>query len=137
MSRLTYTLKQAEWILYSDDEALEYRHNWVQYAFPLPDPSNYNPNAPTISKAEFHLVSDQDALLLGKFAVRFCEFILRNSRVWTPGNHNHLRITRAIKCLMLAQMPVYAKDLYLLAIIHANGSCESQRFWSDAIYEKG
>ena len=55
----------------------------------------------------------------------------------TPGNHNHLRITRIIKCLRLLGLEAEAQAFYeYLAGIYEtqphNITSEAFRFWSDA-----
>ena len=100
-------------------DALERHHDYIQWLFPLPEPSGANPDAPLLSAediAVFHADASLRAMLLRSFRlmlqfygleiaekdiVRSAMFDQR-SRVWlTPGNHNFLRISRILRSLSL------------------------------------
>ena len=86
-----------------DDKQIEETHDYIQFLFPLDEPS----------KSSFHgfYLTEDDVLEIIKSneakkniiksSEWFIGFLDRN-RIWTHGyNHNQLRITRVIKCLRL------------------------------------
>jgi hypothetical protein len=94
-----------------DHRRLEMVHDFVQWLFPLPEPSRFNPEAPLLSPADvaaFRADADLQArarhsldLMLAFFGlvrkegavVRAPDFTGRS--LWLqPLNHNHLRLTR-------------------------------------------
>src|SRR5258708_21130806 len=102
------------------DDRLEVVHNYIQGLFPLPEPSPVNPAAPLLNAAtirEFHARPELREHLRASFLrmLRFYGLELREGLVtraanfaerspnWLwPGNHNHLSITRILRCLRLA-----------------------------------
>jgi hypothetical protein len=109
-----------------DDRQLEYEHTYIQWLFPLREPSRAVPGSPTVTAAEVEEFRRDPALrerLLRSFRLMlgFYGFAMRQaadpgdgmtiepagdfdakSRTWlTPVNHNHLRITRILKSLAL------------------------------------
>jgi hypothetical protein len=107
-------------------EALEFHHDYIQWLFPLPEPSGANADAPLLSRediAAFHADESLRTTLLrsvqlmlqfyglelaGKDVVKSAAFDER-SRVWlTPGNHNFLRISRMLRSLSLLGLGHYA-----------------------------
>jgi hypothetical protein len=117
-----------------DFEQLENVHDYIQWLFPLNEPSQFNFSAPILDpdsielfKMEprlqsnlkisvnvisnfygFELVQDIDLFKIIK-AANFQE----RKRNWlTAGNHNFLRLTRILKCLMLLELKEYALALY-------------------------
>jgi hypothetical protein len=95
------------------DEDLEDVHDFIQWIFPLEEPSRFNPEAPLLSPAdiaEFRADASLRANLLRSFEV-FLAFVgleYRDGRVsgardfegkrevWRYPNHNWLRITRVL-----------------------------------------
>ena len=100
-------------------EALERHHDYVQWLFPLPEPSGANPDAPLLSHddiAAFHEDESLRTMLMRSFQLMLQFYGLElagmeivktamfdeRSRVWlTPGNHNFLRISRILRSLSL------------------------------------
>lgn len=86
------------------DEELEECHSYIQWAFPLKEPSQFNPDAPLVTDATIMQMNDIPSakvriLGMGQAMLRF--YITENP-VWiTPKNHNFLRITRIIKSLRI------------------------------------
>jgi hypothetical protein len=145
------------------DDRLEAVHDFIQWLFPLREPSPVNPLAPTIDSATidaFHVQPELRHRLRHSFErmVRFYGFDLdpgppvsveRSSNFdvqaknWlTPGNHNHLRITRILKCLATLGLPDEAQA-FLEALerlyreesgkAHPGISPVSMRFWQAAV----
>src|SRR5690349_9513231 len=96
---------------------LEIAHDYIQWLFPLPEPSRFNTDAPCLTAAEARLFqADPDLQMrLGRSLNLMLEFyglaqrdhvIVRDSNFkergtnWlTPLNHNHLRLTRILLTL--------------------------------------
>ncbi|KAI4182374.1 MAG: hypothetical protein L6R41_006016 [Letrouitia leprolyta] len=138
-------------ILSWPDSALEYSHNYIQYLFPLPEPSPINPSAPIINESTFTAFRSRPELRdqLRSSLVRILKFYgfelvtSTNSQVdtedkepnadqsgsryrvqqspsfpqasksWlTRFDHNHLRITRIIRCCRVLGLEEEAKAFF-------------------------
>ena len=96
----SYTL---DGILAEDDYWLEAKHNYIQWLFPLPEPSRAVPNSPVMTPEELTVLraSEQARSRILASAERMLRFYAA-SRGWLMGHdHNHLRITRIIRSLRL------------------------------------
>lgn len=89
------------WIF--DDQRIEMIHDFIQWLFPLNEPSGANFNAPVLSESDINNIRKSlDAKNnLSKSADWYLKFLSRNSHWICPHDHNHLRITRVIKSLRL------------------------------------
>lgn len=144
-----------------DDEALEAVHDFVQWLFPLDEPSMFNPHAPLLRPADceaFRRDSTLTANLRRAFdrMLAFYGFERRESggsvrverssdwstraAVWVhAGNHNHLRLTRVMKSLILLGQPHLARALYkrLRAEAESAGpgriSAVTLTYWEEAV----
>jgi Opioid growth factor receptor (OGFr) conserved region len=114
-----------------DLRELERVHDYIQWLFPLPEPSGANPVAPVLTPDAITAFRSDDALhrdLLESFVVmlRFYGFRLARdptrierapnfeARVaeWLrPGNHNFLRLTRIMRSLTVLGLPDCARGL--------------------------
>ena len=114
-------------------EALERHHDYIQWLFPLPEPSGANADAPLLSGddiAAFAAEASLRDMLLRSFQLmlQFYGFEIRGhgskieivrgedfddrSRVWlTSGNHNFLRISRILRSLSLVGLGSHARAL--------------------------
>ena len=101
------------------DEKLEAGHDYIHVLFPLSEPSNHIPNAPVLDAlalAEFRRDATIQKNLVRAFQMmlRFYglqfdaskqevvpapDFSTRAANWLLAGDHNHLRITRILKCL--------------------------------------
>lgn len=83
------------------DRELESVHDFIQWMFPLPDPSPVNPDAPVLDTETIQEIRSRPELQdsVRTSLQRMRRFYEGSSRWLTPGNHNHLRITRILKCL--------------------------------------
>lgn len=115
----------AEILAWADDD-LEDVHDYIQWLFPLPEPSPVNPGAPLLDAkaiAEFRSDAELRARLLASFTrmLRFYGVAIEGGSVhelpncveraknWlSPGNHNHLRITRILRCAALCGLQTEA-----------------------------
>jgi hypothetical protein len=126
-------------ILAFPDEALEARHDFIQWLFPLPEPSRAVPGSPVLSEEDIAAVSASPAARanLRAAAQRMIAFYTANDH-WLAGtDHNHLRITRIIRSLRLLAGDADADGFRdkLLALVAAAGTpvnATSLRFWRQA-----
>jgi hypothetical protein len=139
------------------DGALEAVHDFIQWLFPLPEPSRFNPDAPLLTPddiAAFHadpllranLVRSSERILaflglaLGEdgTVVEGKNFRQRAADVWDYPNHNWLRITRILRSLHLLGLEDRAKALYgRLAGFHRSRQfpipADTFRYWTEAV----
>ncbi len=130
------------------DERLESVHDFIQWMFPLNEPSAVNPRAPVLEREtidEFRSRPELQGNVRASFQ-RMLRFYGLDKQPgsdtkfqnWlSPGNHNHLRITRIIKCLRLLGLEAEAQTFYkCLAGIYEREprkiTAETFRFWSEA-----
>jgi DNA-binding transcriptional regulator/RsmH inhibitor MraZ len=116
-------------VLAMDDFWLEHTHDYIQWLFPLPEPSRANLKAPILTdddrrafNTDEYLKSQQRKALDRMLA--FFGLVRRDLKIealpglnikdhiWLKsGGHNHLRITRIIRSLHLCQQPELARAL--------------------------
>jgi hypothetical protein len=118
-----------------DHARLEGVHDYIQWLFPLREPSAVNYTAPLITdstvaafatdaalrdnlKRSFALILDFYGLSLLERALPRPAVVPAPSfearrRIWlTPGNHNHLRLTRILACLRTLGLPELSEALF-------------------------
>lgn len=90
-------------VLAFDDAALESRHDFIQWLFPLPDGSAAVPGSPVLTDQDAAAIrSDPRALAnLTAAAERLQDFYAQTHGWRATFDHNHLRITRIIRSLRL------------------------------------
>lgn len=154
-----FTLEQIwKW----DNNQLEQCHDYIQWLFPLKEPSAYNPNAPlldedTIIKFIYDSDPERSSIMDNiwhsfKMIKIFLSYPNRDKPIWLESNnHNMLRITRIItfiKCISCYGEYHYddQKDLYeklsefynwLDYLDHAfpgNVSDETWNYWRKAFH---
>lgn len=85
------------------DVRLETSHDYIQWLFPLDEPSDAAPGSPMLSPADVTAIRDsgmaQCALAAG--TDRMSAFYLTTHDWLMPNDHNHRRITRIIRSLRL------------------------------------
>lgn len=127
-----------EQIMVLDDIALEYAHDWVQWAFPLPEPSRAQPSSPVMVEADIEAFKT-DELMRANVARMFDRWMLflENTSEWLrPYDHNHLRTTRTIRFLTLINMPNRARKLYEFCWSrHERLPDKTAWFWREALEE--
>jgi len=111
-------------------DELESHHDYIQWLFPLPEPSSANASAPLLSEKDIAAFESDDSLR--RALMQSLELMLQfyglkisargsdvsvarggdfdeRSRLWlTPGNHNFLRISRMLRSLSLLGLDSYA-----------------------------
>jgi hypothetical protein len=143
------------------DKQLESIHDYIQWLFPLPEPSGFNTAAPVLtheSIREFRTRPELQQKLRGSFLrmMTFYGFEVRSgghmtvtcsptfaarATTWlSPGNHNHLRITRILRCLTVLGLESEAKAFFgcLSDIYERNKprpaiSDETMLYWKEAV----
>ncbi|KAH0542806.1 hypothetical protein FGG08_002854 [Glutinoglossum americanum] len=118
------------------DSRLEASHNYIQVLFPIPEPSPFNRAAPLIDRETFEAFRARPELRarLKKSFHRFINFlgfefaqtstdldphlepgdnIVASMGYWFyPVNHNHLRITRVLRCLRILGLENEAEEFF-------------------------
>jgi hypothetical protein len=146
-----------------DYEALELVHDFIQWLFPLKEPSRFNPEAPVLDDETIQVFVNTSELrvrLLKSLAVmlsfyglkleatnppeirRSAEFNQRKHIWLLPGNHNYLRITRILTSLTQLGLGQYALALFecLEQIFEENESQIGQTtysYWKAAALSAG
>jgi hypothetical protein len=140
------------------DDRLEAVHDYVQWLFPLLEPSAFNPDAPVLDAAtiaEFRARPELQVNLRASFLrmLRFYGlhweagrvtpapgFEARSATWLSPSNHNHLRITRILLSLRLLGLGAEALAFYefLAGLYHREQGAitpASFRFWTSAAHD--
>jgi opioid growth factor receptor-like protein len=138
-----------------DEDGLENCHDFIQWMFPLAEPSSVNADAPLVTKEEelafrrepeletarkrslsvflqflgLSMAEDGNVVRGENFAVR--------AGVWKYSNHNWLRITRMLKSLRLLGLEKEAGAVWLcVKELHDQDGLVSEhsfKFWEDAM----
>jgi hypothetical protein len=139
------------------DDELEAVHDFVQWLFPLPEPSRFNPDAPLLTTEDIAAFR-ADRLLRANLLLsleRFLAFLgltqraegaviegpnfdARIADVWMYPNHNWLRITRLLRCLRLLGLEEKARSLYAWLEAQYRGRkfpipADTFRYWTEAL----
>ncbi len=130
-------------ILDWDDERLEDVHDYIQWLFPLPEPSMFNPDAPLLTRADV-AAAKGDATVLANLRAA-CERMRRfygltpetasRPKAWVcAADHNHLRLTRILKSLRLLGLGAEARSLYeAISAFDGGIPARTRQFWRDAV----
>ena len=125
-------------------EELEKKHDYIQWIFPLLEPSQFHKNSPIVSQ-ELVDVLKHDTIFKRNMHKSFdlMKFFYCNTTHWMKENdHNLLRITRIIKSLSLFGLDGLAEQFFdMISIICANNNFQipkkTSEFWIDALNKKG
>lgn len=143
-------------ILSWPDDNFEEVHDFIQWLFPLMEPSQFNPDAPLLTKEDIAVFRSDPVLqanLLKAFdriltylgfslsdgeVVEGRNFTARVPDVWAGLNHNWLRITRILRSLTLLGMETHALALYQrLHALYQSGKFpippDTFRYWTEAV----
>lgn len=126
---------------------LEDGHDYIQWMFPLNEPSAHNLDAPILTDEDITRFQTSPSLkwrLMTSVHVfmMFLHFTVEN---WiNEYDHNHLRITRVLKCLILMGLVNQAEALLEEINIIVNAARKAsgddsfmrkpQQFWFEAVY---
>jgi Opioid growth factor receptor (OGFr) conserved region len=112
------------------DDDLEAVHDFIQWLFPLPEPSQFNPDAPLLTNEDIAAFKSDPVLqanLMKSFerilaflglslpegkVVEGPNFKARVADVWSIPNHNWLRISRILRSLTLLGLADQSQALY-------------------------
>ena len=126
-------------ILKFSDAQVESIHDFIQWVFPLNEPSGASADAPILEPGEVALIrkSSLAAHNLNESVQWFCAFLKRNDGWRVAHDHNHLRITRMIKSVRLLHGEPAANALRdkVLALAEASKdkiSATSLEYWRQA-----
>jgi hypothetical protein len=147
------------------DEDLEEVHDYIQWLFPLPEPSGFNPKAPLLTDEDIAAFKSDPLLQanLGRSFQRILTFLglslteegrvvegpnfsARAADVWRRPNHNWLRVTRILRSLYLLGLEALAEAFFTwLAAAYRNRwypiPDDVFQFWSAAakglLFEEG
>ncbi len=140
---------------WSDDD-LESVHDFIQWLFPLPEASQFNPDAPLLTPEEIAAFRG-DELLRANLRQSFARilsflgltlsadervseglnFLQRVPDIWGFPNHNWLRITRILRSLRLLGLDSESRALYqYLEALYSSRkfpiTAQTFRYWEDA-----
>ena len=123
-------------LLQQTDHQAETTHDYIQWMFPLDEPSRSVNGAPVLNELEIDEIRQSSLAQanLAKSARWFLGFLERNDHWVTKYNHNHLRITRVIKSLRLLASDEAADEFRdkVLALAGDNLNLvddKARRFW--------
>lgn len=126
-------------VLAMEDAALERTHDFIQWLFPLPEPSRAVPDAPILTDSEAAAIRQSGmALCALAAATDRMDVFYRATHDWLmPNDHNHLRITRIIRSLRLlvGEREADAFRAAILARVEATRapiSLRSRGYWATA-----
>ena len=86
-----------------DDEYWERTHNFIQWLFPLDEESRSVRGSPVLVEENMLAIRESESARnnLQRSVTRYKDFLASTTN-WRSGyDHNHLRISRVIKCLRL------------------------------------
>lgn len=120
------------------EDALEREHSYIQWLFPLPEPSRFHPDAPLLTEEDLAEFTHPDSVLRTIQARRACILMLNffvTTTAWrAPGDHNHLRITRILRFLTLIGLDGEALTFLRVAERDAPNVSERTRwYWREAL----
>ncbi|MEJ6790096.1 opioid growth factor receptor-related protein [Brevundimonas sp. BR2-1] len=126
-------------VLAMDNAALERNHDFIQWLFPLREPSRVMPDAPVLTDADVEAIrnSGMAQYALAAATDRMDAFYRATHDWLMPNDHNHLRITRIIRSLRLLVGDEQA-DAFRAAILarveatRAPVSARSRGYWTTA-----
>ena len=122
-----------------DDKVIEQTHDFIQWMFPLTEKSMSVPGIPTLSAKDVEAIRTSEVARanLEKSAQWYLGFLQRNDHWIKSYDHNHLRITRAIKSIRLLVHDTLADEIKYKIKLLLDGkissvSEKSREFWANA-----
>lgn len=127
-------------VLAFDDARIEAVHDFIQWCFPLPEPSRVVPGAPVLTRAEADAIrADPKARDGLRAALERMRRFYRDTESWLGRHdHNHLRITRILAAVRALLGEAEARDFHRFATARnaeAGSPIDpaSLRFWAAAV----
>jgi hypothetical protein len=136
-----------------DANRMEYYHDFIQWMFPLRQPSQYNPGAPVLADDDVRAFHDRPELranirrsfdaFLRFLGLEYAAGSVREAgdravrpKVFEIPNHNWLRITRVLLCLKTLGLDEEAQAFFAyLKGVYESGvgvTRETFEYWQDA-----
>lgn len=128
----------------TDEELLD-THDVVQWLFPLPEKSQFNPTAPLLTARHRELFEEDPRLkrnllksyhrMLQVFGLAYGHgqvYQVRHVDIWMSLNHNWLRFTRILKTMTLLGLPDEALAFYEF-LVRKIGNVDSLNYWRAAV----
>ena len=124
--------------LQMSDAAWEKGHLFIQWLFPLPEPSHMQPSSPVATQDDYNIISTTPVLKMRVLAAlgRYIAFLDRTTQWRRQGDHNHQRITRVIRCLCFVGWndPAYDFCEHVKEQIGGTGAgTRTMWFWDEAL----
>ena len=127
-------------VLGMSDEDLEDVHDYIQWLFPLREASQFATDAPVLNDDDIaHIKSSQNIQSnLAKGLEKITSFYMNTSHWLCDYDHNHLRITRIIKSLILLVDIDTAEHFYdtiIDRVAHSKNKVDPENvtYWTDAL----
>ncbi len=125
----------------ANDEWLERAHNYIQWLFPVPEPSQAVPGSPVLTGDDCAVFRLDVQMRIRAFSAleRMLRFYRDNCtgplRWLRPRNHNFLRITRIIRFLTVIGEPGLATFFEQTMVILGGGQIDDDTlwFWAEAL----
>ena len=126
-------------IWHFDDREIEHNHDFIQWLFPLNEPSMSVFGAPVLDQSDIDTIFSSDVARTNviKSSDWYLGFLKRNEHWIKSYDHNHLRITRTIKSLRLLvgnnEADQFRKNLLLILGDKINTiKLSALKFWNSA-----
>lgn len=126
-------------VLAFDDAAIERNHDFIQWLFPLTEPSAAVPGSPVLTPEDVTAIRDSTLAQCSLAAAtdRMDRFYRATHGWLAPNDHNHLRITRIIRALRLLSGDDQAEAfkaaiLWRVEATQAPVSARSRGYWATA-----
>jgi hypothetical protein len=124
-------------VLNLSDQELEDNCDWVQWVFPLPEPSKMQPDSPVATQDDFNVIATTPELKMRMLAAlgRYLAFLDCTFKWRRATDHNHLRITRVIRCLCLSGLndPAYDVFEYVRDKVGTTVGKQTVWYWEEAL----
>ena len=128
--------RRLDQVVAENDEYWEYTHNFIQWLFPLDEESRSVRGSPVLEEEHMRAIRESESARnnLQRSVTRYKDFLAGTTN-WRSGyDHNHLRISRVIKCLRLL-VDDQAADSFKYWVAGQLGNqidsinAESKRYW--------
>lgn len=124
-------------VIRAGDDSWEKWHGHVQWMYPLPEPSRAQPRSPVATQDDYNEIATSPVLKMRMLAAlgRYISFLDCTTQWRLPMDHNHLRITRVIRCLCLSGLNDAAFEFceYVKDQVGATVGKKTVWFWDEAL----
>ena len=95
--------RRLDQVVAEDDEYWERTHNFIQWLFPLDEESRSVRGSPVLVEEHMLAIRESESARnnLQRSVTRYKDFLAGTNNWRSEYDHNHLRISRVIKCLRL------------------------------------